>query len=86
MRPHTLRWIDVAEVLPDIFTEKEVAGASKTTVSVLRAKNKIICVAKARVMIDVSTLSENGLPRGTPSEPLMFVFESVIYEYLLAIF
>ena len=27
------------------------------------AREKIICVAKARVMIDVSTLSENGLPQ-----------------------
>ena len=45
--------------------ETEGAGASETTVSVLRARKKkrIICVAKARVMIDVSTLSENGLPQ-----------------------
>ena len=65
MRPHTLRWIDVAELLPDIFAEKEGAGASKTTVSVLRPEKQkhYICVAKARVMIDVSTLSENGLPQ-----------------------
>ena len=48
---------------PTFFTEKEGPRASKTTVSVLRAKNKIICVAKARVMIDVSTLSESGLPQ-----------------------
>ena len=33
-----LRWIDVAWLLPDIFTEKEGTGASNTTASVLRAK------------------------------------------------
>ena len=49
-------------MLPDIFTEKEGAGASKTTVSVLRAKKKLYAL-RARVMIDVSTLSENGLPQ-----------------------
>ena len=48
-------------MLPDIFTEKEGAGASKTTVSVLGAKNNYMR-SKDRVMIDVSTLSENGLP------------------------
>ena len=40
---------------PIFFTEKEGAGASKTTLSVLSA---IIWVAKARVMIDVSTFFE----------------------------
>ena len=30
LRPHTLRWINVALLLPGIFTEKEKAGASKT--------------------------------------------------------
>ena len=45
------------------FLLREGAGASKTTASVLRAKNVFKCVAKARVMIDVSTLSENGLPQ-----------------------
>ena len=35
-----LRWIDFVWLLPDIFTEKEGTGASKTTVSVLSAKNK----------------------------------------------
>ena len=41
----------------------EGAGASKTTVSVLRARKIILVdVVKSRVMIDVSTLSKNGLP------------------------
>ena len=60
-----MRWIDIA-------TEKKGAGASKTTVSVLREKKNAL--QKAHVMIDVSTLSENGLPRGMPLEPLMFAW------------
>ena len=57
-----LRWIDVAYLLPDI-TEKEGAAASKTTVSVLRAKKKTKIICETRLMIDASTLSENGLPQ-----------------------
>ena len=48
------------------------------------ARKKIICVAKARVMIDVfNFVRERPAPEATPSEPLMFVWPGRTFASLI---